>query len=125
MMDPQGNPVLIDFGNCRKFSLNGDHVSETDQLESFRGDVIFGSPHTLKFGKPSRRDDLYSLAYFVIYKLNDDKLPLDFDKLMNRSCNRNEQISNSLDFKSKYSLSEIASAGAEAPDNFKEFCQII
>lgn len=72
MLDESGHPILIDFGFCKKFKIKGEHISESDKVDSFRGDVNFASPHLLNNGKPSRRDDLYALAYLLIYKLNGD-----------------------------------------------------
>ena len=40
MLDESGEPVLIDFGLCKKYrSDSNEHVSEDDLLESFRGDI--------------------------------------------------------------------------------------
>ena len=80
MVNEQGEPVLIDFGLCKKYLSKGQHISEADTLEYFRGCTSFASPHVLNCGKPSRRDDLYALAYLLMYKINEDKMPGDYDR---------------------------------------------
>jgi serine/threonine protein kinase len=62
---------LVDFGFATKFidKSTGLHIKEAE-VETFRGNMIFGSLNQLNFMTTSRRDDLISLCYMVIYMLN-------------------------------------------------------
>lgn len=76
MVDRSGKVTLIDFGLCKKFiDSNGFHVSEDSECGSFYGNVMFASPHALNFGITARRDDLYQLAYMMLYLLNGYRFP--------------------------------------------------
>ena len=46
----------------------------------FQGNLFFCSVRTLKFLKTSRKDDFMSLAYMVIYLLNNCKMPFEFEE---------------------------------------------
>ena len=63
---------LIDFGLCTKFRhSNGDHYKKK-QLNRFKGNLIFSSKNAFKGHILSRRDDLISLAYLMIYLVDGD-----------------------------------------------------
>ena len=63
--------TLIDFGLCIKF-LNdqGLHIAEEEEVSEFKGNIIFATVRQLEFKKPSRKDDLLSLGYMLIYLFN-------------------------------------------------------
>jgi serine/threonine protein kinase len=85
--------VIVDFGMCQHFvNRDGVHVSETSQVEKFEGNIIFATPHTLEFKVPSRRDDLYSLAYLLIYMLNSNTFPLHFEKILSQNIPKLEIV---------------------------------
>ena len=76
IVERSGKATLIDYGLCKRYVDNeGNHISEKAESESFEGNVIFSSPHTLNFGVASRRDDLYQLVYMMLFMLNGDKFP--------------------------------------------------
>ena len=57
---------LIDFGLCTKFlDSNGNHIKMKNV--NFKGNVMFGSLHAMNFNTSSRRDDLISLFYYLVY----------------------------------------------------------
>lgn len=61
---------LIDFGISTKFKDDaGNHV-EANPVKKFKGSLVFASKHIFNFTESSRRDDLISLAYFLIYYLD-------------------------------------------------------
>lgn len=66
---------LIDFGFATRFcdKVTKQHIEEHD-VDTFRGNIIFGSLNQLNFKVTSRRDDLISLLYMMIYILNNGKL---------------------------------------------------
>ena len=58
---------LIDFGISEKFKLeNGVHRRKIKEPH-FRGNLIFSSINSMFGYTPSRRDDLQSLFYMLIY----------------------------------------------------------
>ena len=70
---------LVDFGYATRYisRRTGQHIEKSD-VSNFRGNMIFGSVNQLNFMKTSRRDDLMSLVYMLVYLLNDGEL-LDID----------------------------------------------
>ena len=77
--DPQ--VYLIDFGFAKKYTKkdNKTHEEESASVEVFEGNQIFATVHQMKFGVTSRRDDLISLFYVLIYMLNDCNLWVGYD----------------------------------------------
>lgn len=78
--DPQ-NIYLIDFGlSCRYVEPDGSHV-EKKYIQKFSGNFIFGSLNSCRGYNKSRRDDIQSLIYIMIFLLNGGSLPWsDFHK---------------------------------------------
>ena len=66
MTDKNGRAVIIDMGYCEKYS------EEDIGTDEFRGSLMFSSIDKLMFKKPTRKDDLVSLAYFLITMANGD-----------------------------------------------------
>lgn len=77
--DPQ--VFLIDFGLAKKYTKadNKTHVEESTFVDVFEGNQIFASLHQMNFGVTSRRDDLISLFYILIFMLNDCDLWVGYD----------------------------------------------
>lgn len=66
---------LIDYGLISKYQdEDGNHIRK-QSAESFVGNLIFASVSALEFNQTSRKDDLVSLCYLIIYILNGGKLP--------------------------------------------------
>jgi serine/threonine protein kinase len=63
---------IIDFGLAKKYiDEDGKHISaQVEQL--FQGNIIFASKNAFNMVTLSRRDDLISLCYLMIYMLNGD-----------------------------------------------------
>ena len=59
---------IIDFGLCKKYrsSKTGKHVLP-NKYKLISGTMRYASPNVLKGKEPSRRDDLISLGYLLIY----------------------------------------------------------
>ena len=69
---------LVDFGYATKYLMSqGKHILETE-TKVFRGNIIFASKSQLEFKVTSRKDDLISACYILVYLLNQGKL-FDFD----------------------------------------------
>ena len=61
---------LVDFGYASKYlDKNGKHIKE-DVIDKFRGNIMFASPSAMEFCCTSRKDDLISLCYILLYLLN-------------------------------------------------------
>jgi len=66
---------LIDFGLAQKFvDEDGKHKVKTD-LRKFSGNFLFASLNSCRGYNKSRRDDVESLFYMLIYLLNNCNLP--------------------------------------------------
>lgn len=63
---------LIDFGLAKKYLLdNGQHIPQKKE-KLFQGNLIFASVNTFNMLSHSRRDDLISLCYFLLYLIDGD-----------------------------------------------------
>jgi hypothetical protein len=63
---------LIDFGLARKYiDGQGNHLPEKNE-RVFKGNIVFASKHLFNMKTPSRRDDLMSLCYLMIYMITGD-----------------------------------------------------
>lgn len=85
---------LLDFGVSSKYQISGFHWKYAEGV-SFAGNYIFCSSNVLKGVKPSRRDDLESLAYVLVY-LRCGRLPwmkLNSDNLAARSKHYERKVS--------------------------------
>lgn len=71
--DPE-NVYLIDYGLGCKFIENGQHIKKVF-LQKFSGNIIFASLNSCRGNSKSRRDDIQSLVYLMIYLLNKCQLP--------------------------------------------------
>lgn len=72
----QAKIVLIDFGFASQYISpdTGEHEDCFD-VQFFQGNMLFGSANQLKFKNTSRKDDLISLLYLMIFLLNEGKIP--------------------------------------------------
>ena len=75
-----GNPdnsliYIIDFGFAKKYrsSRTGNHI-KFSKSKYFNGNLLFSSLNTMRGVEPSRRDDLESIGYMLIYLYN-QRLP--------------------------------------------------
>ena len=75
---------LIDFGFSDTFlTPDGKHQEESSERQQFKGNMLFSSVRQLSFMRTSRRDDLISLCYLLVYLLNNQKFP---DKLQKKGA---------------------------------------
>lgn len=72
---------LIDFGIASKYiQADGSHIAYL-KYKKFSGNFMFASLNNLSKLSESRRDDMQSLIYIMLYLLNNSRLPWsDFDK---------------------------------------------
>ena len=57
---------LIDFGLCSKYMENGEHI-DNNKVKVMCGNLAFNSPYSFKFVPRTRRDDIFSILYILIY----------------------------------------------------------
>ena len=60
---------MIDFGLASKYMVDGVHI-KSEKINQFGGNPLFCSPNQLDFKATSRRDDMISLCYLLIYLFN-------------------------------------------------------
>lgn len=67
---------LIDFGFAKKFLKKDgkNHIEESKTLDVFTGNIHFASVRQMNFFATSRKDDLVSLFYLLIFMLNNQCL---------------------------------------------------
>ena len=76
-LDADPEVYLIDYGLSFKYIQKDNlkqHIEDTEQVKNFRGNMAFASVRQMDFLKTSRKDDLISLFYFLIYLLNNKNL---------------------------------------------------
>ena len=95
------NINLIDFGYMTSFidSETKCHIQKSKK-DTFKGNIIFSSLSQLKFATTSRRDDLRSLFYLLVYCFKRGDVPL-IDM-----CNSLKTVKNRVDFAMKFRQSE-------------------
>ena len=60
---------LIDFGLCTSYiDEKNQHIKKTDQT-TFFGNIAMGSVNAMNYKSVSRRDDLISLTYLLVYMI--------------------------------------------------------
>jgi hypothetical protein len=65
---------------------------------------MFASPSTLAFNLPSRKDDLLSICYILIFMLNGCELPFVESWLQESQKEQRSNLEVTHDFKVKYSI---------------------
>lgn len=68
---------------------DGEHL-EKEEMNKFGGNLIFSSVDVLSFSRPSRKDDLIMLSYFLIYLLNGADMPLMGDFITKETADKQE-----------------------------------
>jgi serine/threonine protein kinase len=65
---------FIDFGLVTRFlDDKGEHIKDGIS-DKFKGSMLFASKNSFKFLRTSRRDDLISLVYILIFMMDIDRL---------------------------------------------------
>ena len=66
---------LIDFGSSFEY-LNNDGTHKKNKNDKrYPGNIMFASMNICKGYRLSRRDDIESVVYILLYMLNEHKLP--------------------------------------------------
>jgi len=93
MLDKNKMLCLIDFGLCKRYDHNGKHIEEK-QITSMIGSANFVSLNVHKGIEPSRRDDVVSCIYIMLYLFLGGDLPWLLEKDMKRMVQLKEQLTN-------------------------------
>lgn len=83
---------IIDFGLASRYVAdNGRHIIQMKE-KVFQGNLVFASPHQFNLETHSRRNDMISLAYFLLYLIDGDLcfLRKDQDQDDGKNFNREE-----------------------------------
>ena len=119
LMNEKGSAILIDYGLCQKFE-------KTDKKSCFYGNIMFAGIRKLGYKMTSRKDDMLSLAYMLIYIVCNKTLPFadEFYSGDLSDCDSAEEdIHQMLKFKTLYPISLMAErTGIQEVINF---CQIV
>jgi serine/threonine protein kinase len=93
MIDVKTNTVfLIDFGFCKRYNYNGTHI-EQGTINRMIGTPNFVGINVHKGVEPSRRDDIESCIYVIIYMLLGN-LVWDKETDSKKMCLKKEQLTN-------------------------------
>jgi hypothetical protein len=66
---------MVDFGFASCYvDKNGVHLPETE-TEVFRSNMIFATINQFEFRNTSRRDDMMSLCYLLVFMFNQGNVP--------------------------------------------------
>ena len=72
IMVHNGKPILIDF----EFFTDHTNVKPGEKVSMFHGNFQYGSLNELEFNKTTRKDDMISLFYVLVFSLRDFTIPL-------------------------------------------------
>ncbi len=75
-------PYLIDFGLSKQYIVNKKHIAEKS-IRNVIGSYNFVSINILNCIEPSRRDDICSIIYVIIFLLLKEDIEYDFVKYKN------------------------------------------
>jgi serine/threonine protein kinase len=93
MLDASTNKLyLIDFGFCKRYNYDGEHI-EQGTISKMIGTPNFVSINVHKGIEPSRRDDIESCIYIIIYMLF-GKLFWEKEIDSKKMCLKKEQLTN-------------------------------
>jgi serine/threonine protein kinase len=90
---------IIDFGLCKRYDHAGQHIEKTcNPNKSIVGSINFVSLNVHKGIEPSRRDDIESCIYVIVYLLLNGELPWIKEKDIKKIVYLKEQLTNEQPF---------------------------
>jgi serine/threonine protein kinase len=95
MIGPNKQLYLIDFGLCKRYDHDGQHIEETRNRSSNKsiiGSINFVSLNVHNGIEPSRRDDVESCIYVILYLMFDGNLPWSLEKDIRKIARLKEQL---------------------------------
>jgi serine/threonine protein kinase len=125
MLDKNKMLCLIDFGLCKRYDHNGKHIEEK-QITSMIGSANFVSLNVHKGIEPSRRDDVVSCIYIILYLFLGGDLPWLLEKDMKRMIQIKEQLTNTtVPQFIKNSLTAVYKLEFNAEPDYKELINLL
>ena len=116
---------LIDFGLCKRYDYNGQHIEETQNLnKSIIGSLNFVSLNVHNGIEPGRRDDLESCIYIILFLLQNGELSWLKEKDINKIVYLKEQLTNPYPFM-KEMLAKIRNMAFQEAPNYDQLIAIL
>tara|TARA_B110000444_G_scaffold260103_2_gene305938 strand:- start:1122 stop:1907 length:786 start_codon:yes stop_codon:yes gene_type:complete len=81
-------PFIIDFGMAKKIIINNQHIMERN-IHNIIGSPNYISLNVVNLVEPSRRDDMESIIYIIIYMLLDER---DYLKYTNNTLHAQKSL---------------------------------
>ena len=121
---------LIDFGLCKRYDYDGQHIEETRRPNKpIIGSVNFVSLNVHNGIEPGRRDDLESCIYVILCLLQGGQLSWFKEKDINKIVFLKEQLTNNLDYSyspfMKEMLAKIRNLRFKEAPNYGELISIL
>ena len=82
-LDKNYNPYIIDFGLAKKIITNNKHIKEK-KINNIIGSYNFISLNVLNLIEPSRRDDMESLIFILLYMILAKETYIKYDNLIQK-----------------------------------------
>lgn len=76
-LEAEPEVYLIDFGFADKYTEDDSktHIDPSSQTDMFEGNLLFASLNQMNFMRTSRRDDIISVFYLMMYLINGSAFP--------------------------------------------------
>jgi len=97
-LDKNLEPYIIDFGMAKKIIINNKHIDERN-IHNIIGSPNYVSLNVVNLLEPTRRDDIESIIYIMIYMIMNNK---DYLKYTNNTLKTQKNISNISEILSNY-----------------------
>jgi len=116
---------LIDFGLCKRYDYNGQHIEETqNKTKTIIGSINFVSLNVHNGIEPGRRDDLESSVYIILFLLQDGHLSWSKEKDINNIWALKEQLTPPYPFM-KEMLANIRNLAFKEAPNYDQLIGIL
>ena len=116
---------LIDFGLCKRYDYNGQHIEETqNKTKTIIGSLNFVSLNVHNGIEPGRRDDLESCIYIILFLLQNGELSWLKEKDINKIVYLKEQLTNPYPFM-KEMLAKIRNLAFKEAPNYDQLIGIL
>lgn len=107
---------IIDFGFATRYLDKKTKVHfDKEEIDVFRGNMVFASVNQLKFYSTSRRDDLISLFYLLVFMFKSCQMP-GFD--IHDKENKNKQFTKIRDVKQSQRLGDLCFGNTKSLSRF-------
>lgn len=117
-LDPSDASIyFIDFGLSSRYERGGTHISYSE-TQQFEGSPFFASINSMRGVRPSRRDDLESLGYILLFLLQ-GSLPW----FHIQSSNSDDLLSQVLTSREKHPIPSICHSSDYEIRDFVMYCQ--